>query len=101
MSSPARDLAWEALVRVTHANPAMERGQLNAALKAIREACDLSNDLLALEIEMHAEAYHRTFPGLTLTPTALAKHWFRVMAPRGGSTSPQDAYEIARRALEP
>lgn len=80
--SRERDVAWETLVRETHANPAMERGALNTALKAIREACfmdGLHPDGVAEEIVLRAAAYRQTFPGLTLTPTALAKHWNRVM----------------------
>lgn len=77
-----RDLAWEALVETTHANPAMERGKLNAALKAIREAAlvdGLHPDSLPAEIHRRADAYREKWPGLTLTPTALATHWFRVV----------------------
>jgi hypothetical protein len=78
----APDLAWEALVRETAANPAMERGALNAALKAIREAAHsegLLEEGLPEEIRLRCNAYRQVFPGITLTPTALAKHWFRVM----------------------
>jgi hypothetical protein len=80
--SRERDLAWEALVRETAANPAIERGQLNVALKAIREAAfteGLMEEGLPEEIGLRAQAYRRTFPGLVLTPLALAKHWHRVM----------------------
>ena len=55
-----RDLAWEALVRETAANPAMERGQINVALKAIREAAfteGLMEDGLPEEIGLRAQAY--------------------------------------------
>jgi hypothetical protein len=79
------DLAWEALVRATHANPAFERGALNSALGAIRAAAlteGLHEDSLPSEIESRAQAYGRTFPGMTLTPNALAKHWFRVLVER-------------------
>jgi hypothetical protein len=77
-----RDLAWEALVKETAANPAIERGQLNVALKAIREAAyseGLTEDGVPEEIRLRCQAYRDTFPGITLTPLALAKHWFRVM----------------------
>lgn len=76
------DLAWESLVRETAANPAMERGPLNVALRAIREAAfseGLTEEGIPEEIVLRCAAYRRTFPNLTLTPTALAKHWFRVM----------------------
>ncbi len=78
-----RDLSWEALVRETAANPHMERGQLNTALKAIRAAAfseGLLEDGLPEEIRLRAQAYRERWPQLTLTPTALAKHWFRVIA---------------------
>ncbi len=68
---------------MTLANPAMERGKLNAALSAIKEAWHLEGGLpdgLPREIELRAEAYHTMWPMLTLTPTALARHWYRVMA---------------------
>ena len=79
-----RDLSWEALVRETHANPAMERGKLNSALKGIRAAAlteGLSEDSLPEEIRLRAQAYRDRWPQLTLTPNALAVHWFRVIAP--------------------
>ena len=91
MSERARDLAWEALVRETAANPAVERGQLNVALKGIREAAyseGLTEEGIPEEIRLRAAAYRQTFAGLTLTPMALAKHWFRVMVqPEQPSTS--------------
>lgn len=86
-------MAWEALVRATHANPAFERGALNSALRAIREAAHsegLHEDSLPAEIERRAQAYGRTFAGMTLTPTALAKHWFRVLHEPAAKISPQE-----------
>ena len=71
MTTRERDLAWEALVRETHANPAMERGALNVALKAIREAAfseGLMEEGLPEEIRLRAEAYRQTFPGLDPDP---------------------------------
>lgn len=76
------DHAWEMLVRETHANPAFERGKLNAALKAIREAAfteGLTEEGLAEEIRLRCEAWRRHWPHLTLTPTGLARNWFRIM----------------------
>jgi len=87
-----RDFAWEALVRVTHANPAFERGKLNVALRAIREAAHtegLHEDSLPAQIELRGQAYRETFPGISLTPTALARHWFRVLAPTTSEISSQ------------
>lgn len=80
-----RDLAWEALVKVTSANEAMERGRLNTALKAIRIAWESEGGLpedLHHEIPRRAQAYHEMWPKMALTPTALAVHWKRVVAQR-------------------
>lgn len=92
------DLAWEALVRVTYANEAMERGKLNTALKAIRICWEQEGGLpedLPQEIERRAEAYHSAWPMLALTPTALAVHWKRVMAqPSGGVGSRRAINEL-------
>ncbi len=87
-----RDLSWEALVAETHANPAMERGKLNAALKGIRAAAfseGLHEDSLPEEIRLRAQAYRDRWPQLTLTPNALAVHWFRVIAPVAEARSAQ------------
>jgi hypothetical protein len=83
------DLAFEALVRVTHANEHMERGRLNAALKGIRACWQDEGGLpedLPQEIERRADAYQAKWPTLTLTPMALATHWVRVVAQRPGVT---------------
>lgn len=80
-----RDLAWEALVEVTSANEAMERGRLNTALKAIRVAWQSEGGApedLHEEIPRRAVAYRKMWPKMALTPTALATHWKRVMAQR-------------------
>lgn len=80
-----RDLDWEALVEVTSANEAIERGRLNTALKAIRVAWESEGGLpedLYLEIPRRAQAYHEMWPNMALTPTALAVHWKRVVAQR-------------------
>lgn len=82
------DLAWEALVAVTHANEAMERGRLNTALKAIRTAWETEGGLpedLPEEIPRRANAYRELWPQMALTPTALAVHWKRVMGERSVS----------------
>ena len=73
-----RDLAFEVLAEVTGTDWNVGRGQLNAALKAIREQCDLEGAELAAEIEARAAMYRQVMPGIMLTPPALAKHWLRV-----------------------
>lgn len=79
--SRARDFAWEALVEETKAMVDIERKALNTALKAIKAQCQrdgLHPDEVPEEIRRRAEAYRTVvFPGMTLTPMALAKHWMR------------------------
>ena len=78
----ARDHAWEALVDVTNANEAAERGRLNTALSAIKSAWESEGgrpEDLAEEIPLRADAYRALWPSMALTPTALAVHWKRVM----------------------
>ena len=80
-----RDLAWEALVKVTNANETIERGRLNTALKAIRIAWEEEGgrpEDLHEEIPLRANAYREIWPRMSLTPTALAVHWKRVAAER-------------------
>ena len=79
----ARDPDFEALEQATHANREIERGRLNTALKAIKVAWQKEGgrpEDLAEEIPRRAEAYHRLWPEMALTPTALAVHWSRVTA---------------------
>ncbi len=94
------DPCWEALVRETAANPAMERGQLNVALRAIRQAAfseGLTDDTaVAHEILLRAQAYRDRMPQCSLTPTALAKHWFRVMVNPATQSTQQTALQQAR-----
>jgi hypothetical protein len=97
MSRP-RDLGWEALVEVTGATVSSERGALNASLSQIREASDeLTDEELADEIRHRAGVYRKTFPGMALTPTALAKHWERIPleAPKPTYPEPSPAGECA------
>ena len=46
------------------------RGAVNKALKELREIGATPSDL-----EAKAAAYRKTWPGMSLTPTALVKHW--------------------------
>ena len=85
-------------MEVTGATVASERGALNAALKQIREASDqLTDEELASEIRFRAETYRKTFPGMALTPTALAKHWERIPleAPKPTYPEPSPAGECS------
>jgi hypothetical protein len=87
-----RDLDFEALVKVTNANVAMERGRLNTALAAIKVAWQSEGgrpEDLAQEIILRGDAYREVWPKMTITPTALAVHWHRVMAELAQRKSPQ------------
>lgn len=95
-----RDLDWDALVEVTAANEAAERGRLNTALKAIRHAWDSEGgrpEDLHEEIPRRAKAYHDMWPNMALTPTALAVHWKRVMAQKQVRTPQQQALDELRK----
>lgn len=85
------DHAWDALVNVTGANPEFERGRIAIALKAIRAASadSIAAEELPLEIERRAKLYHQAWPTMTLTPTALARHWNRVVQMANGSAGAQ------------
>lgn len=71
------DYAYEALAAATQTDMTHGRGQLNAALKAIREQTTLRDADLAAEIEARARVYRQMMSGAVLTPPALAKHWLR------------------------
>lgn len=76
-----RDYSYEALAEVTASDPSVARGQLNAALKAIRDQePEVDDYLLSCEIHERAQMYRAVFSNAALTPTALAKHWQRVLA---------------------
>lgn len=74
-----RDYAFEALAEVTNTDWNAGRGELNAALKSIREQSEIEDGyLLADEIHKRAKVYRKVMPEVMLTPSALAKHWARV-----------------------
>lgn len=74
-----RDYSFEALAEATNTDWNAGRGELNAALKSIREQSEIEDDyLLADEIHVRAKLYRKVMGDAILTPTALAKHWARV-----------------------
>lgn len=76
-----RDYAYEALAEATNTDMDASRGELNVALKTIRQMADLEDATLAVEIHRRARGYRQMMgDGVLLTPTALAKHWHRVVA---------------------
>lgn len=72
------DLAYEALAEATSADMEGSRGELNRALKLIRDQTDAIGEHLASEIRTRAQMYKQVMPDVILTPTALAKHWQRL-----------------------
>lgn len=95
-----RDLAWEALVKVTNANEAAERGRLNTALRAIKIAWEEEGGApedLHKEIPLRATAYRAVWPTMSLTPTALAVHWKRVAAERSMRKGTKGVIDEMRR----
>lgn len=73
---PARkpDLIFEAVAEVCGVTVAdltkSARGELNAACKQLRDVEATPN-----QIKVRAVRYRREYPGASLTPSALAKHW--------------------------
>ena len=68
------DPLWDTMLSVCGIDPPTltrtARGQVNKALKELREIGATPSDL-----EAKAAAYRKTWPGMSLTPTALVKHW--------------------------
>lgn len=79
-----RDYAYEALAEVTASDPDVARGELNAALRDIRkmepEIAKVEDSyLLGDLVHARAKMYRAVFSEAALTPTALSKHWLRVL----------------------
>jgi len=76
----SKDFAYEALAEVTNSDWNTARGELNAALKLIREQAPeiVDNYLLSAEIHERAKMYREVMGDALLTPPALAKHWRRL-----------------------
>lgn len=75
-----RDISFETLAQMCGTDitqlTSSSRGELNGALKQLRDAMpDLADLELALVIEDRARIYRQVMPDVILTPSALAKHW--------------------------
>lgn len=77
------DLLFDAVVLACEMDPTgitpSARGALNKALKDLR-----SVGATAMAIEGRAAAFRATYPDLTLTPNALAKHWPQLNPAKAG-----------------
>lgn len=75
-SSRKRDELWDALVaELGDVSTKTERGERNGAVKELREA-----GATADEIHLRCRAYRRRWPEITLTASALKKHWTSLSA---------------------
>ena len=88
-----RDYAFEALAEVTATDWSEGRGELNAALKSLKEQEPILADdsyLLGAEIHERAKMYRDVMgDDILLTPSSLAKHWKRVKEHAPKKTYPQ------------
>lgn len=86
-----RDYAFEALAEVTGTDWKTGRGELNKALQLIRDQAGIEDSfLLSSEIHDRAKAYRQVMGDeIMLTPTALAKHWTRVLEESQRQSKPQ------------
>lgn len=85
-----RDYAFEALAEATGTDWTAGRGELNTALKSIREQTDVEDGYLLSDlIHKRAKMYRDVMPEVMLTPTALAKHWRRVLEESERKRRPQ------------
>jgi hypothetical protein len=76
-----RDYAYEALAEVTNYHQNTNRGELNAALKLIREMTpELNSEELAIVIKSQGARYRAVMPNIVMSPGALAQHWTHVAA---------------------
>jgi hypothetical protein len=91
------DLAYEALAEATSTDWNEGRGELNAALRSIKSQWgDDALEYLPSEIHTRAKMYRRAMPDVVLTPTALAKHWLRVLE-MAQASAPQATNQSASR----
>jgi hypothetical protein len=79
-----RNFSWEALAELDgwkdgdHIPPGSWSSRIGKCVKEAREFCPrLSNAELATEIKRRAKAYREKWPEMTITSTALMKHWMQ------------------------
>jgi hypothetical protein len=106
-----RNVPWDALVKVTQADETAESGRIARALKTIRamvvrdtspqtfEEPETGEWWIARQISARANLYQRRWPGIELTPTALASNWGRVVTAQPGQ-DPHGTMEAAQRGID-
>lgn len=87
------DPLWDTMLRVCGIDPngltKTARGQINAALKELRDIAATPADLQA-----KAAAYRKTWPEMSITPTALVKHWGQLAVKAGGRARCDDCRQF-------
>jgi len=82
--SRAQDEVWDAVIGACgltdHSPTASERGAWNRAVKEMKAA-----GATPAEISRRARAYRKAWPGVSLTPQALARHWSECVAGPGAA----------------
>lgn len=82
-----RDHLWDALVdELGEPATKSERGARNAALKELREI-----DATPEQVRFCCQSYRMMWPNITLTPTALVKHWTTLARRNAKPTAPVTA----------
>jgi len=91
-----RDELWDTFAEEERREPKTksERGQWNEGLGQLRKIGATSEQL-----RRAIRAYHRQWPEMTLTPTALAKHWSQFETPRE-QTPEEKRLALLKRAAE-
>lgn len=89
-----RDPIWDALMAAVGCQPSTksERGAWNAAVKQLREV-----EASAGDVEARCAEYRRRWPGATLSPAALVKHWSALGVP--GPVSGDDVVSRSWRTI--
>lgn len=93
-----RDLSFEAMCEVCHCDPALNRGELNQALKKLRAAEPAMDDeALSAEIRFRASYLEQAWSDAgQVTPASLVRHW-RAAAVRSEKAGRR--LELVREAL--
>jgi hypothetical protein len=93
VSSRQPDVLWDRLVQIIGEEPTTksERGRWNHALKEMRDAGATPDQLTAVAL-----AYRKTWPEMTLTPTALVANW-TVLTANGTTTKELRATALQAR----
>lgn len=104
-----RDLPFDAMAEVTDSDPQLEGSAIAKAVNQLRKHVgyveyaeqygrEKAEATLALAIQRQSENYAEHFPGMSLTPSALVRHWKRIRKPKddGRGLTPEQMMQRAR-----